>query len=58
MGILNIIAANDWERPVYINHSLLYSGNIFFTDWLQLEGLAYRFVPILTEGSGQYTGRI
>ncbi len=57
-AILNIIAANNWERPVYINHSLLYPGNIFFTDWLQLEGLAYRFVPIRTKSSWQSTGHI
>jgi hypothetical protein len=57
-AILNIIAANDWERPVYINHSLLHTGNIFFTDWLQFEGLAYRFVPIKTERKGLYTGHI
>ena len=57
-AILNIIAANNWERPVYIDHSLLHTGNIFFTDWLQFEGLAYRFVPIKTEGKGLYRGHI
>ncbi len=58
MAILNIIAANNWERPVYIDHSLLHTGNIFFTDWLQFEGLAYRFVPIKTEQRGQAFGHI
>lgn len=58
MAILNIIAANNWERPIYIDHSLLYTGNIFFTDYLQYEGLAYRFVPIRTRGSGINMGRI
>jgi tetratricopeptide (TPR) repeat protein len=58
MAILNMIAANNWERPVYIDHSLVHTGNIFFTDWLQFEGLAYRFVPIKTEDKGMYTGRI
>ncbi len=57
-AILNIIAVNNWERPVYINHSLLYTGNVFFTDWLQLEGFAYRFVPIYTGADGQNTGHI
>ena len=57
-AILNIIAANKWERPVYINHSLLYSGNIYFTDWLQMEGLAYRFVPVKTSAGGQNIGHI
>ena len=58
MAILNIIAANNWERPIYIDHSLLYSNSIFFLDYLQFEGLAYRFVPIETKGGGMNRGRI
>jgi hypothetical protein len=58
MAILNMIAANNWERPIYIDHSLLHTGNIFFLDWLQFEGLAYRFVPIKTGRSGINTGRV
>lgn len=58
MAVLNMIAANNWERPIYIDHSLLYTGNIFFTDWLQFEGLAYRFVPIKTKAGGMATGRV
>ena len=58
MAILNMIAANNWERPIYIDHSLLYTGHIFFLDWLQFEGLAYRFVPIETKRSGIKNGRV
>jgi len=58
MAVLNIIAANNWERPIYIDHSLIYTGNIHFLDWLQFEGLAYRFVPIKTTRKGIETGRI
>jgi len=58
LAVLNIIAANNWERPVYIDHSLLHTGNIFFLDWLQFEGLAYRFVPIKTERQGLYFGHV
>ncbi|MBW6533726.1 MAG: DUF2723 domain-containing protein [Mariniphaga sp.] len=57
-AVLNMIAANDWERPIYIDHSLLYTNNIFFTDWLQFEGLAYRFVPVKTESRAMNTGHI
>ncbi len=57
-AILNIIAANNWERPIYMNHSLLYTGNVFFTEWLQLEGLAYRFVPVHTAAGSQNAGHI
>jgi hypothetical protein len=57
-AVLNIVAANNWERPIYIDHSLLYTNNIFFTDWLQFEGLAYRFVPLKTESRAMNTGHI
>jgi len=57
-AVLNIVAANDWERPLYIDHSLLHTGNIFFTDWLQFEGLAYRLVPVKSEGNQTYPGHI
>ncbi|HYQ58246.1 MAG TPA: hypothetical protein VEP89_12975, partial [Draconibacterium sp.] len=50
--------ANNWERPIYIDHSLVFTGNIFFLDWLQFEGLAYRFVPIKTPKQGVTAGRI
>ncbi|MCD6354977.1 MAG: DUF2723 domain-containing protein [Prolixibacteraceae bacterium] len=58
MAILNIIAANNWERPIYVDNSLINSGSIFFKDWLQFEGMAYRFVPIKTESKGMNVGRI
>ena len=58
MAVLNMIAANNWERPIYIDHSLVFTGNIHFLDWLQFEGLAYRFVPIRTPKQGVTAGRI
>ncbi len=58
MAILNMIAANNWERPIYIDHSLLHTGNIFFLEWLQFEGLAYRFVPIKSKSGGMASGRV
>ncbi len=56
--ILNLIAANNWERPIYFDHSLIYTGNIFVTDWLQFEGMAYKLVPIKTARRGIYTGMV
>lgn len=58
MAVLNMIAANNWDRPIYIDHSLLYTDNIHFLDWLQFEGLAYRFVPIKSQRQGIMNGRI
>ncbi|NQU84730.1 MAG: DUF2723 domain-containing protein [Mariniphaga sp.] len=56
--ILNLIAANNWERPIYFDHSLIFTGNIFVTDWLQFEGLAYRLVPIKQRNPDVFKGRI
>jgi hypothetical protein len=57
-AILNLIAANNWERPIYFDHSLIFTNNIFVTDWLQFEGLAYRFVPIKSNKQNVFSGRI
>ena len=58
MAVLNMIAANNWERPIYIDHSLVHLNSIFFKEYLQLEGLAYRFVPIKTPRTGGFYGHI
>ena len=52
--LIDLISNNDWSRPIYFSTTVGSSASSFF--WLQkyfrLEGLAYRFVPIITEGSG------
>ncbi|MDR1172185.1 MAG: DUF2723 domain-containing protein [Bacteroidales bacterium] len=45
--VLEIIAANNWERPVYWT-SCKHSGTVGLDDYMQLEGAAYRLVPIRT----------
>ncbi len=42
-AILNIIAANNWERPIYFTS--LYT-DLGFQDYLRTDGLSYRLVPI------------
>ncbi len=50
--MLDIIANNDWERPIYFSDGLggddSYLG---LTEYLQLEGLAYRLMPFRVEGT-------
>ena len=58
MAVLNMIAANNWERPIYIDHSLVSLNSIFFKEYLQFEGLAYRFVPIKTMRTAGFYGHI
>ncbi len=56
--VLEILASNNWERPVYwtaSNHSEM----LGLDDYLQLEGCAYRLVPIKTPNEDMLTvGRI
>ncbi len=58
MAVLNIMAANNWERPIYIAHSLIHVGDIHFRNYLQFEGMAYRFVPIKTPKKGAFYGHV
>jgi len=56
--VLEIIAANNWERPVYWT-SCKHNGTVGLDDYLQLEGTAYRLVPVKTPaGSILDIGRI
>jgi hypothetical protein len=41
--ILNIIAANNWKRPIYFTSPM---GELGFGPYLRKEGIAYRLVPI------------
>jgi hypothetical protein len=47
MIALDIIANNNWERPIYFV-SVGHSGLLGLDNYLQLDGLAYRLVPIST----------
>lgn len=42
--ILNIIAANQWKRPIYFTSPM---GELGFGPFLRKEGLSYRLVPVL-----------
>lgn len=57
--ILDLIANNDWTRPIYFAVTVGNDSYLNLEPYFQLEGLAYRFVPIRTDGdaSGQ-TGRV
>jgi hypothetical protein len=43
--ILDILAANNWERPIYFAITTGSSSYLGLTDYFQLEGLTYRLVP-------------
>ena len=50
MMMLDIIANNDWQRPIYFSGgSYDEEEYIWMTDYLQLDGLVYKLVPIKTK---------
>jgi len=56
--MLDLLANNNWERPIYFVSSAG-DGNIGLNDYLQEEGFAYRLVPIKTPSKGYLdVGRI
>jgi hypothetical protein len=55
--MLDLMASSNWERPIYFVS--VGSGNeTNIRDYFQLEGFAYRMVPIYTKFDYQSTGRI
>ncbi len=50
--ILDLLANNHWERPVYFV-SPSSQANLGLQNYLQLEGFAYRLVPIKTPADGR-----
>jgi hypothetical protein len=56
--LLDILSNNKWERPVYFT-SIGHEGCLDLDNYLQLEGLAYRLVPLQTKAKDyNHTGRI
>jgi hypothetical protein len=58
LAVLDILAHNNWKRPVYYA-SLGHEGTLGLEDYMQLEGFAYRLVPIKSHTNNRYeAGRI
>src|SRR6185436_9067266 len=47
--ILNILANNNWKRPVYFATTVGNENYLNLEPYFQLEGIAYRIVPIRTD---------
>lgn len=50
--ILDMIATNNWKRPIYFAITIGRDKYMNLQDYFQHEGFAYRFVPIKTKSDG------
>ena len=55
---LDFLAANNWERPVYFAITTGSESYLGLEAYFQLEGMAYRLVPIRTDHDPNEPGRI
>ena len=46
MMLLDLIAQNNWERPIYFNYTSVSSLSFDLNDYLVHEGMAYRLLPV------------
>ena len=60
MMIIDLIDTNNWDRPIYFSITIGNSAHSFayLWDYFQLDGLAYRFVPIKTKSAAGKIGRV
>ena len=56
--VLDLLATNNWERPVYFAITVGRDSYVKLENYFQIEGLAYRFVPINTPVQGGQIGLI
>jgi hypothetical protein len=49
LAILDLIANNNWERPIYFDLSVVNTSGLKFDNYIQNEGFAYRLVPIKSQ---------
>jgi len=52
--MLDMLANNNWERPIYFTGGAHADDEyIWLKDYLQLDGLAYKFVPVKTPNTDE-----
>ena len=56
--IFDIIATNNWKRPIYFAITVGDDSYMDLQEYFQLEGLAYRLVPIRTLNQDGQTGKV
>ena len=46
LALLDILATNNWERPIYFNQTSLMNINLNLRDYVVQEGATFRLLPI------------
>jgi len=54
--VLDLLATNNWERPIYFAVTTGPESYLNLQDYFQLEGLAYRLVPIKVQPEEEQIG--
>lgn len=49
--ILDIIASNNWKRPIYFSGTLANENYMNLKEYMQLEGYTYRLLPVRVPGA-------
>ncbi len=58
LAVFNMLLENNWERPIYFAVTVSRKSYLGLEKYFQLEGLAYRLVPIKTVRKDQQIGRV
>ena len=60
MLMLDMIDQNKWERPIYFSITIGNSAHsyAYLWDYFQLDGLAYKLVPIKSKSEPGKIGRV
>ncbi|MCW3806087.1 glycosyltransferase family 117 protein [Plebeiibacterium marinum] len=56
--ILDLLSNNDWNRPIYFAVTVGRDNYASLEDYFQLEGFAYKVVPIRTNNADGQIGRV
>jgi len=58
LTLYNMLLENNWKRPMYFAITVPSNGYYGLENYFQLEGFAYRLVPIKTENEDGQVGRV
>lgn len=58
MMILDLLAHNNWKRPIYFAITVGAEGYMGLEDYFQLEGLAYHLVPVKSKSPDGQIGHV